>query len=133
MIRLAALFALVLVTACSGGLRDPELYGTYVATYANGTQKLTLRQDGTFVQEVRMDGIDSAVINSGTWQHSHPSNRPDLVDLKNCFAVNDGFGRIRADFAARRGGCSLTVERRFLVAGQLRLGPDEGSPLWKVD
>jgi hypothetical protein len=131
--KIAMVMVLVLATACSGGLQDSELYGTYLATYANGTEKLTLQRDGTFVQEVRVDGIDSAVINSGTWQHSHPSNRPDLVDLKNCFGVSDGFGRIRADFAARRGGCSLGVERRFLVAGELRLGPDDSSALWKVN
>jgi hypothetical protein len=123
---------LALVAACTTGLPEAELYGEYVATYENGTESLTLQRDGTFVQEIRLNGSDGVVSNSGTWQVSRPSNRPDLVDLKNCFGVGDGFGRIRADFASRRGGCSLTVERRFLFAGQLRLGPDESSPLWKV-
>ena len=122
---------MALLTACSSDMPDSELYGVYVATYQNGTERLTLQQDGTFVQEVRLKANGSMTVNSGTWRRVSPSNRPDLVDLENCWGVGDGFGNIRPDFAARRGGCSLTVERRFLVAGQLHLGPDEGWPLWK--
>lgn len=126
---IVTMLALASLAACSGGLQESELYGAYVATYENGTQKLTLEKDGAFVQEVRLKGSDSVVVNSGTWKYNRPSN---YVDLENCLGVNDGFGRIRANFATNRGGCSYPVERRFLFAGQLRLGPDESSPLWKV-
>jgi hypothetical protein len=73
-------------------------------------------------------------MNSGTWQHVSPSGRlSEVVDLKNCLGVGDGFGRIRLDFATRRGGCSFPIERRSVLGGQLRLFSDESSPLWKVD
>ena len=133
MFRMVALLALALLTACSTGLDEVELYGAYVATYENGSEKLTLEKGGTFVQEIRLKGSDSAVMNSGTWQVRRPPNRSELVDLMNCLAVSDGFGRIRSDFAARRGGCSFPVERRFLLAGQLSLLSDESSPLWKLE
>ena len=125
------LLTMALLMACSSDMPDSELYGTYVASYQNGTERVTLQKDGTFVQEVRLKGSETVTVNSGTWRRVSPSNRPDIVDLENCWGVGDGFGNIRPDFAARRGGCSLPVERRFVFAGQLRLGPDESSPLWK--
>lgn len=127
--RKIALFTVTILAACSAGPQDSELHGAYVATYENGTQKLTLDKSGTFVQEVRLNGSDAAVVNSGTWTYDKASNH---VDLQNCLGVNDGFGRIRANFVANRGACSYPVERRFLFAGQLRLGPAESSPLWKA-
>jgi hypothetical protein len=131
--KILAVLALSLIAACSNGPQDSELYGAWVAAYENGSQTLTLEKDGTFVQEVRLKGSESPVVNSGTWQHRSPSNQlAEVVDLENCLGVNDGFGRIRADFATRRGGCRYPIERRFVFAGQLRLGPDESSPLWKV-
>ena len=129
---MVAMLSMAVLTACSAGIGEVELYGAYVATYENGSEKLTLEKGGTFVQEIRLKGSDSAIMNSGTWQVRRPNNRPDLVELKNCLAVSDGFGRIRTDFATRRGACSYPVERRFLVGGQLGLLSDESSPLWKL-
>jgi len=118
-----------LASGCSMRVRESELYGVYVAEYENGREKLTLEKDGRYVQEVTPKGSDKPTINSGPWKYHHLSNR---VELEDCFGVNDGFGKIRPDFATNRGGCSFGVERRWLIAGRLRLGPDEASPLWKV-
>ncbi len=94
------MLAMALLVACGGGPQDSELYGAYVATYEDGTQRLTLEKDGTFLQEVRLRDTDSAVVNSGTWKYDRPTN---YVDLTNCLGVNDGFGRIRANFATTEG------------------------------
>lgn len=118
-----------LISGCSIRVEESELYGVYVAEYENGMQKLTLEKGGKFVQEVTLKGSDKPAINSGVWRYHRPSNE---VDLENCLGVGDGFGKIRPDFATNRGGCSYPVERRWLLVGQLRLGPDEASPLWKV-
>lgn len=132
----AALGALsMLAGRASGALRveEHDLYGAYLAEYENGRQKLTLNQDGRFVQEVTLTGSDTPTISSGAWKRYRPNESiVDQVDLENCLGVGDGFGRIRPDFANRRGGCSYPVGRRWVFAGQLRLGPDEASPLWKV-
>ena len=110
-------------------VQESELYGVYVAEYENGKESLTLVKNGKYLQEVTLKGSDKPVISSGTWKYHRPSNR---VALENCLGVGDGFGKIRPDFAANRGGCSFPVERRWFVMGRLRLGPDEASPLWKA-
>jgi hypothetical protein len=122
-----------LVAGCSIRVQETELYGVYVAEYENGTETLTLEESGKYVQEVTLQGSDKPVVNSGVWRYHRPSNEiVARVDLKNCLGVNDGFGKIRTDFATNRGGCSFPVARRWLIVGRLRLGPDEASPLWKV-
>lgn len=122
------MIAFALLVAGCGGPQRSELAGVYVATYENGTERVTLDQGGTFVQEVRLQGTDTAVMNTGRWQYSS-----DRVDLQHCLAVGDGFGRIRADFATTLGVCSPQVARRWRFAGELRLGGDEDpSPLWKI-
>jgi hypothetical protein len=60
--------AVLLLVGCSTSSKDSDLYGAYLATYENGTEKLTLERDGTFIQEVRLDGSDEAVVNLGTWR-----------------------------------------------------------------
>jgi hypothetical protein len=117
-----------MVSGCS--VHEPELYGLYAAEYENGVEKITLEKGGKYVQEVTPKGSDKPVFNSGKWKYDRPNNR---VALEDCLAVNDGFGRIRSDFVTNRGGCSFPVERRWLVMGRLRLGPDEASPLWKIE
>ena len=118
-----------LVSGCSIRVQESDLYGEYVAEYQNGMQKLTLEKGGRYVQEVTLKESNKPMINSGAWKYHRPSNE---VDLENCLGVGDGFGKIRPDFATNRGGCTYPVERRWLIWGRLRLGPDEASPLWKV-
>ena len=126
--RFAAAIAFALLVVACGGPQQSELAGVYVATYENGTEKVTLDKGGTFVQEVRLQGSDPAVVNTGTWQY-----RDGRVDLHHCLAVSDGLGQIRADFATTSGVCSPSLGRRWAFAGELRLGGDEDpSPLWKI-
>lgn len=121
-----------LVSGCSIQVQESELYGVYVAEYESGTEKLTLHKEGRYIQEVSLKGSQKPTINSGVWKYDPSRNR---VEMEGCFGVGDGFGKIRPDFAAKRGVCSFPVGRRWFVVGQgqLRLGPDEASPLWKVE
>jgi len=121
---------MLLSAGCSMRVQESELYGVYVAEYENGKEKLTLGRDGRYAQEVTPKGSVSPIINSGSWRYRQASNRAELQD---CLGVGDGFGRIRSDFASNRGLCSFGVERRWFIAGRLRLGPDEASALWKVN
>jgi len=122
-----------LVSGCSIRVPESEVNGVYVAEYENGTQKLTLEKSGKYSQEVTLKGNDKPVTNSGVWKYQLLGNDVTArVALENCLGVNDGFGKIRPDFATNRGGCSFPVERRWFIVGRLRLGPDEASPLWKI-
>jgi hypothetical protein len=111
-------------------VEESELYGIYVADYGSGTEKLTLQTGGRYVQEVSVKESGKVTTNNGPWKYEPKSNR---VELDGCLGVNDGFGKIRADFAANRGRCSFSVARRWFVTGRLRLGPDEPSSLWKIE
>ena len=123
-----------LVAGCSIRVPESELPGVYVAEYENGREKLTLEKDGKYSQEVTLKGNDKPVTNSGVWKYQLLGNDVTArVALDNCLGVNDGFGKIRPDFATNRGGCSFGVERRWFIVGRLRLGPDEASPLWKIE
>jgi len=130
----AVLFILgALISGCSIRVPESELAGVYVAEYKNGTEKLTLEKSGEYVQEITVKGGDKPVINSGKWKYQLLGNDVSArVALENCLGVSDGFGAIRPDFATNRGGCSFPIERRWFIVGQLRLGPDEASPLWKI-
>lgn len=113
-----------------GQVHEADVYGRYVARYRNGAETLTLNRDHTFQQEVRVDVSKTPVTASGTW--SWRDSGGGYVDLHGCIAANDGRGSIRPDFAAHRDGCSYPPERKWFFFGQLRLGPDESAPLWKV-
>jgi hypothetical protein len=132
----AVIFTLgALVSGCSIRVSESEVSGVYVAEYENGTQKLILEKGGKYSQEVMLKGSDKSVTNSGVWKYGPAAGEGGIVariDLEDCLAVGDGFGKIRPDFATNRGGCSFPVERRWFIVGRLRLGPDEASPLWKI-
>ena len=107
-----------------------ELYGTYLAEYSFGTEKIMLRENGDYVQEVTIISLNKTITHSGEWSYDPDTER---VNLKRCLSVNDGFGRLRDRYSTPlEGGCSLPVERRFFLFGQLRLGPDEGNPYYKL-
>jgi hypothetical protein len=129
----AGLFILgALISGCSTRVPESEIASLYVAEYENGTQRLTLEKGGKFVQEVTVKGSDKPVVHSGRWKYQLLGNEISArVALEDCLGVGDGFGAIRPDFTTNRGGCSFPVERRWVIVGRLRLGPDEASPLWK--
>lgn len=119
----------ILASGCSKRVHEGDLYGVYVAEYENGREMLTLEKGGKYHQKVTPRGTEKPTVNSGPWRYDPSTNR---VELQDCLGVGDGFGKIRPDFATNRGGCSVPVERRWVIAGRLRLGPDEASPLWKI-
>lgn len=129
---LVVLLAVILFSGCTFRVPESELAGVYIAKYKDGIEQLTLKSDGTYIQEITHSGNDKPIVNSGRWRYQLLSNEISArVALTGCLGVGDGFGAIRLDFATNRGGCSFTIERRWFVAGQIRLGPDEASPLWK--
>ena len=116
------------LTACSVSVPTTDLYGDYVATYKNGTERLTLRSDGTYSQEVRLDGSE-AVVNAGTWEHDQ---RDNSVLLRDCIAANDGFATIvPSRLTPVKGICGPGIGRAWVIAGNLELGGDEVSAPFK--
>lgn len=115
-------------TACSATFDEQDLQGEYVATYENGTERVILRKDGRYTQDVTRSG-EATVAHSGAWSYNSAQNRLTLTD---CLGVSDGLGRMKPSPKVQTGACSFSVERRWLVVGQIRLGPNEGSTLLKL-
>jgi hypothetical protein len=106
-----------------------ELYGTYVAEYPFGTEKIVLQKNGRYSQEVLIKADGKITVQTERWEYDREANR---VYLRRCLLVADGLGGLRKDYTVpMEGGCSFPVERRYFLFGPLRLGPDEGNPMNK--
>lgn len=120
------LLATIATLGCWRAIRESDLYGHYVAEYSYGTDELTLKPHGEYLQEVRLRAEPTARVITGHWRFNAESKR---VILENCLVVDDGSGKLRPDFETLFDNASFPVERSML--GRLRLGPDEISPYWK--
>ena len=89
-----AAFALAMLR-CSWHVPHERVYGTYVASYPYGTETITLKSDGTFVQEVVI-GKEQPVTVQGVWEFD--SRRSTHVVLRGAMAVDDGVGHLRSDW-----------------------------------
>jgi len=122
-----------LVAWCSPHFDRSDLVGVYVAEYPTGTETLTLKPDGTFLQEVVLkEPLDSTPITRvGPWVWDESEQR---LRLANCMAIDYSFGRISATVQTAEGGCSYTAERKWWYYGQLLLdGHGSFADLSKVD
>lgn len=124
--QLVASVAFVVVT--SGCLLHPdpkEIPGTYLAEYDFGTDILSLKSDGTYVQEIRVNGRSEVIRTSGTWKYDRGESRIDLSDV---YSIQNRYSDEWDDrTVTNRGGASYAVERYFF-SRKLRFGPDEGHP-----
>jgi hypothetical protein len=105
---------------------DPqEMPGTYVAEYNFGTDSLSLKSDGTCLQEIRVKGSLEVLQASGTWNYDQDESRIDLSDV---YAIQNRYSDEWDErTVTNRGGASYAVERD-VFSRKLRLGPDEGHP-----
>jgi len=103
----------------------------YVAKYPSGTETLTLKPDGTFLQEVTLKKPQNStpVTRTGSW--TWDESRQSLY-LANCMPVSDGSGDIRPAFQTDPSGCGTGAERKWWFFGQLLLGDRDSAALWKV-
>ena len=84
----------VLSVACSLNVRQEDLYGTYTASYPFGKETLTLNRDGTFVQQVAVNG-QAPVTAHGRWEFDSNGSR---ISFYGSMWVDNGFGELRTDW-----------------------------------
>ena len=121
-------FALLAALVVRGwNIDDSDVVGSYTAHFNSATERVTLRRDGTYSQEVETEGGQSPVTNSGTWVLS---DRDVIFD--HCLVLNDGGDDIRPGYATP-GTCMYRAERAWYFFGQMRLGSDNPHVLRKAD
>lgn len=126
------LFVAALFAWCLPHFDRSDLVGVYVAKYPTGTETLTLKADGTFLQEVVLKEAreDPPITWAGVWTWDESDQR---LRLDNGMPVNNGFGDISPTFQSEGGAGSYPVERKWVFFGQLLLGDRDSAPLWKVE
>jgi hypothetical protein len=99
-----------------------ELPGTYSAYYGFATEKLTLKENGEFTQEIKVKANGKIAVTNGTWRFD-PEDRY-IVFSESFMVVANGFGEMVPDFDSPKPGIVIEPVRRFL--GKLQLGVSPG-------
>lgn len=78
------LLSIGLVVLISGCLLHPdpeEIPGTYVAEYEFGTDRLAVKSDGTYTQEIKAKGRSEPLRTSGNWKYDQDEIRITFDDM----------------------------------------------------
>ena len=121
--------ASLLIASCSRPDRD-ELYGEYVAEYSFGTQRLILRQDGTYTQVVHVNDVADSIVHSGVWEYWEEFWDVALVDGLH---IQDAWGGLAGGYQTPFDGYVLCGVHRFFPWNPIRLGSDELVQLEKLE
>lgn len=106
------------------------LSGTYLADYEFAKEKLTINDDGTFIQEVTLKASSKVDVAKGTWSYN-PKRGYFRFD-HNFMFVLDGARRLKPDYAKPRdSGVVLLPARRWFF--RISLGSCEGILYKKSD
>jgi hypothetical protein len=107
-----------------------RLSGSYVADYKFAKEKLTIKNDGTFIQEVTLKASSKVNVAKGTWTYI-----PKIGYFRfdhNFMMVLDGARRLKPDYAKPRdSGVVLTPARRWFF--RISLGSSEHVLYKKID
>jgi hypothetical protein len=92
-------------------MKEQDLSGTYLAKYPFGSEKLTLKANGIYKQEVRIKGEPKILEHEGRWRFAAADN---YVELENALAVQTAFGELSENYNVPFDGLVLRkIERSF--------------------
>lgn len=117
-----AIFLLLTTLGCNDRVRasDDQLVGTYTTRTNTGTEELTLRPDGTYIQIFSSPG--KQFTNRGTWKSTYRFLDGTEIELRRANLSEDG----QSD---RYGDLMLQVQRE---KGRLKLARNEAAD-WYYD
>jgi len=110
-------------------VKENDLYGAYIAKYSFGTEKLILKPNGEYIQEVSLKDETKTLIHKGNWWYDVEFNR---VSLDNALIVTDISGRLKKDYNVPINHSLRTPVTRILYTIRLATA-DEGVDLVKVE
>jgi len=87
---------MIMIPGCKQ-IKEEDLYGTWVAKYPFGTEKLVLYSNGEYYQHVNVifNGISKSTTNKGRWKYDIQDRN---ITLENALVVDDGFGKLKKDY-----------------------------------
>ncbi len=122
------LLSLFFLSSCRPVKQD-NIYGTYIAEYNIAEERLTLNNDGTFIQKVMIKSSSEVSIATGTWTY----NRETMyITFDATFmSVLDGYREFRQDYMHPRKGLVVLPLTNFI--GNITMGSREGVFYKKID
>ncbi|MBI4302554.1 MAG: hypothetical protein HY664_08105 [Chloroflexi bacterium] len=96
--------------------KQSELYGTYVADYKIAKEKLILKDDGTFEQEVTIKKTGGVSVTKGSWTYDP---KDGYVTFHYFIVVLDGFGEFDPGYAQPKRGA--VIQDAVKLFGRIRL------------
>ena len=109
------------VTGCTKPENAEALVGTYVADYKIATEKVILKGDGTFLQNVKIKSNGPTNTASGTW--TYDSKRGYITLDGGFMLVVDGLQQFDANYMYPK--VSRVVDVVQKVLGQVTIGSDD--------
>jgi len=105
----------------------PDLFGTYMANYNVAREKITLNEDGTFIQEVTLKATSKVDITKGKWIYDDKTGY--VWFSENYMQVLNGLGQLNPDYSQKLTSAFLPA-RTYL--GYVVVGSEEGVLYKKV-
>ena len=122
-VRFSLLFCVCcMLVACERHMSTPDLYGNYVADYAEATEKLQLNSDHTFRQSVMLKASGRVDVTTGKWRYNSNSG---YVSFSGQFmVVLDGYHQLdKHYYNPPSGEVTQPVTKNF---GRISIGSSEG-------
>ena len=100
---------------------ESELFRIYIANYRVAKEKLVLKEDGTFAQEVTVKANSQVATSRGSWRYNATTG---YVTFRSGFMLAvDGSGNLKPDYARPAAGLVILPAESFF--GRVQLGSDE--------
>lgn len=126
---LGLLGLLLLLAYGTSTVKKSEIKGVYVANYSFGVEKINLKADGIYFQQMTVNGDQKTYEKSGAWKFDPETN---YITIENCYIIADGFGKLRKDYSVPSNGLSLLPVWRHIFSRKIYIGTDELTPYIKI-
>lgn len=103
-------------------VNSPDVYGEYESKYEIAEEKLILKEDSTYIQEVKLNSTSKVDTTNGKWSYDQGTGYITLD--KHFIVVLDGFGKLIPNYTQPRTGS--VVFPVVSVLGRIRIGSSEG-------